>query len=342
MEQNKKRKLHLGRILSFIVIIALIAFLIGSFIKNNEKLDNNGTPKELTPEEKLKQQQNAHATCMREVIKEEDLKEEIKNEIETLKNLFTSNSHLNFAFAYLDINTGFTISYNADTEIYAASVTKTAPALYIYDMASVGRINLDKKRVNEPRFSNSGSGILKNRAPGGEYTLRYLTELMITISDNIATRILQDEVTHEAVRAYFEQFGVTSLYTPAGLNFSSLCGNITANDGNRIMLAIYNFYQENKTGLGGELWNYFLDSDYKMIGPGVEGYKVASKYGWAINAIHDTAIVYSDNPYALTVLTNRGRVGGGQTFIRDVSTKVNRIHNLYHEQKTQSCAFHLD
>lgn len=66
----------------------------------------------------------------------------LKDIIQKLEDIFNSSNY-NFAFKYKDIYTGFTISYNSSQPIFAASTIKAPEAIYIYEEAEKGNINLN-------------------------------------------------------------------------------------------------------------------------------------------------------------------------------------------------------
>ena len=60
-------------------------------------------------------------------------------------NQYYNKSNNYFAFKYKDIYTGFSVSYNENQNIFTASTIKAPEDIYIYEMASLGKINLDEE-----------------------------------------------------------------------------------------------------------------------------------------------------------------------------------------------------
>ena len=72
-----------------------------------------------------------------------------------------NSSNLNFAFKYKDLYTGFSLSYNSNQPIFAASTIKAPEAIYIYEESEKGNINLENSIKYTPNYYSNGTGILK-------------------------------------------------------------------------------------------------------------------------------------------------------------------------------------
>ena len=82
-------------------------------------------------------QVNEYINCLNKKLTYDELNDEIKLSIKTLENLY-NQSYNYFSFKYTDIYTGFTISYNEQQEIFAASTIKAPMAIYLYEQAEQG------------------------------------------------------------------------------------------------------------------------------------------------------------------------------------------------------------
>lgn len=65
-------------------------------------------------------------------------------------------------------------------------------ALYIYEQAEKGLINLDDKLTYTSAYYNSGSEILKNKKFNESYTTKELVSYANIYSDNAAYNMLMD------------------------------------------------------------------------------------------------------------------------------------------------------
>ena len=89
-------------------------------------------------------QVSEYISCLNSKLTYDQLSTTIKENIQKLQNLYNkSNNH--FAFKYIDIYTGFSINYNENQEIYAASTVKGPLAIYLYQQAEKNNINLDDR-----------------------------------------------------------------------------------------------------------------------------------------------------------------------------------------------------
>ena len=81
--------------------------------------------------------------CLKKSIPKEELSDNLLNIDKQIEDVMNA-SNLNFAFKYKDLYTGFSLSYNANQPIFAASTIKAPEAIYIYEEAEKGNINLDE------------------------------------------------------------------------------------------------------------------------------------------------------------------------------------------------------
>ncbi len=255
--------------------------------------------------------------------------EELNSEINNLANHFEQD-HNNFAFYYEDLNTGFTLSFNADQQIFAASIVKAPVAIYIYDLAQNGKVNLDDKLIYTKDYYLGGTGIIKDSPVKTEYTIRELVKLSITKSDNIALKMLVTHFGINNIKNYWQKLGATSIYQNG-----ELFGNINAKDGALTMRTLYTL-QNNNNDLSRELLSYFTSDDIGLSL--IKGNStVAHKYGWSGNAIHDIALVEDKNPYILVILTTKGEQADYESIFTETSNYITTIHTLYNDIKEKNC-----
>ena len=131
--------------------------------------------------------------CVNAKIDEEKIPDSIKNIMNEI-NSFYNQSYDYFAFLYRDIYTGFTVSYNQNQNIFTASTIKAPTDIYIYEMASQGKVNLDDELTYTGAYYNTGSGVLKNKSLNTKYSVRTLLEYSTVYSDNAAHNMLMDNM----------------------------------------------------------------------------------------------------------------------------------------------------
>ena len=240
-----------------------------------------------------------------------------------------SNDH--FAFKYKDIYSGFSVSYNEEQEIFAASCIKAPKDIYIYEMASEGNINLDDILTYTNYYYNEGSGVLKNNEFNTSYDVRTLVNYSTIYSDNAAHNMLMDRYGIKNMLNYWKNVGTNIIFTGW-----SNWGNFNANDASIYMQELYDFYIENKE-YGSELMNNFINNPYKFI-TGKNNYKVANKSGWDGSVVHDVSIVFADNPYIVVALSNLGERDNAWGYFNKVNNLAYELHTEYWKYKMSMCS----
>ena len=195
---------------------------------------------------------------------------------------------------YTDIDRTHYLAINADYEHEGASVLK---ALYCHFLL---KHNVDRERlINfDEATRTSTSGELSEDAVGKDFSVDELIKLSIVYSDNMAYRLLFKTYGRYGFNDYIKSLGAETPRLPPGYEFST----VTARDLSTGMLDIY---------------SYSLETDYQfytdlltesapggLIDSGSK-YVVAHKYGYhgGYDGYHDTAIVYAEKPYILTIMT---------------------------------------
>lgn len=266
--------------------------------------------------------------CLKTPMTEDDLTDELKGISKELENLF-NESNYNFAFKYKDMFTGFSLSYNSKQPIFAASTIKAPEAIYIYEKAEDGEIDLEEVMTYTPNFYSGGTGVLKDTKPNTDYTIKKLTEYSIIHSDNIAHLMLNSRYKSSNIYSYWTELGTREIFKNNGP-----WGAISADDGTITMEELYKYYSgDNK--YDEELLSYF-ERSWKVISIPDKSIKIASKSGWSENALHDMALILDENPYTLVILTNRGYTEY-QAFFNRVSTLIYNFHKAYWEEKINIC-----
>lgn len=224
---------------------------------------------------------------------------ELLDTIEGLEKLYGNNSKY-FSFLYQDFFSGFTVSYNVDGAIFTASAIKAPAMIYIYEMASLGKIDLNERLVYTSNYYHGGTGVLKNKAVNTSYTVEELIQYTIYNSNNIAYKMLMDKYGRENIYAFWKEKGAVNIF-----EINTIWGYMSTNDARIYMKELYRFYKENEE-YGGRLIEHFKKATWKLITDKNGEYNTANKGGWSGTAIHDVAIVFDENPYILVVLSNLG------------------------------------
>lgn len=274
-------------------------------------------------------QVNEYVNCLNQKLSSDNFSESLNITIRTLENLFNS-SYNNFAFKYTDIYTGFTVGYNEKQEIFTASTIKAPMAIYLYEQAESGLVNLDEILTYTSRYYNTGSGILKTKSFNTNYTVRELVSYAIIPSDNAAHNMLMDRFGRANMYSFWNQKGTGSIF-----RYNTNWGYTTANDATIYMKELYDYYNTD-TVLANELMGNFTNVSFKPLSGRNSSIVTANKSGWTGSVFHDAAIIFDNNPYILVVLSNTGL--SGYTYLFNLTSKlVGELHNEYWNVKYNMC-----
>lgn len=206
--------------------------------------------------------------CINSKIDENKIPDSIKNIMNEINNYYNQSNDY-FSFLYRDIYTGFTVSYNQNQNIFTASTIKGPTDIYIYEMASLGKANLDDKITYTSGYYNTGTGILKNKAINTKYSVRTLLEYSTVYSDNAAHNMLMDKYGRNNMLNFWKEKGTTAIFT-ANNNW----GITNAHDASIYMQELYRFYVNNSE-YGEPLMKNFMNANPKFIA-GKNNYIVSS------------------------------------------------------------------
>lgn len=201
---------------------------------------------------------------------------------------------------FQDLTSGAEVSVDADRPLPAASTVKVPLVLYLNRLVADGKLDLRERVAYDPaRDYATGAGVLQYDArPGDTYSLRVLANLAITISDNVATRMLLRRLGKENLADFMRSLGGETVY-PEGRNVS------TARDMGRYMRAVLAFARE-RPDLGQRLLDDLAHSIWHVGLPGElpPHLIVAHKEGDLPEGVAaDVGIVFSERPYILCILS---------------------------------------
>lgn len=232
------------------------------------------------------------------------------------------------SFFYKDLSSGVSMAYNEDEVLYTASIIKEAYILWalreIEKAESEGNAQGNKYDVNnvfvytEDKYK-SGSGIIQKAEYGNTYTYLDLLRLSITESDNIAFAEIRNVYGRAGFNEFSESIGALS---PKKSMYSA-----SAKEMSFYLEETYRFF-ESGTEYAEMLKSWMLSTNHRIMIPSALGpTPVANKYGWDIGAYHDMAIVFSENPYILVIMTELDRGSNADNrFIRELVGKINDAH----------------
>jgi len=221
-----------------------------------------------------------------------------------------------------ELNTGRGFGFDEDKLFVQASCVKVPYVLYLYEQAAAGQCALSKRLAYRAASDYSdGSGYLQHLATEGDlFTLRSLAGVAITLSDNIAYRMIKRFLGASNVLRYMEQLGMKHP-RPNGEHCT------TPRDMVCILQGVLDFAAR-EPGLGSRLledmshpvWHHGLP----LLLP--ESVQVAHKEGDLEGAANDVGIIFlPGRPYLLAILS------GGQPDVKSSFREIARISKTIYE-----------
>ncbi|MGI9860455.1 serine hydrolase [Moorella naiadis] len=199
---------------------------------------------------------------------------------------------------FKDLASGRSFDINADTPLPAASTVKLPAVLFINSLVDQGILDWQQKLTyNSATDYQGGSGILQfSVKDGDQFTLRTLTTLAITTSDNIAYNMLRHFVGQGSIAGYMESLGGQTVF-PDGQNLS------TARDMAAYVQAALNSADTSANGrrLLDDMANGIYNEGIPLQIPA--GVTVAHKEVFVWGSPGDVGVVFGSRPFIFTILS---------------------------------------
>jgi beta-lactamase class A len=204
-----------------------------------------------------------------------------------------------YSLYFKDLRSGAAFGIAEEVPRPAASCVKVPLVLYLYQLMANGQESFGTRLTYQRnRHYQTGAGILHMAAADGDtYSLGVLSNLVITVSDNVAWRMLEDHLGKENIAAFMRDLGGRTVY-PGGKNLS------TARDMAVYVQAVLDFARRHPD-LGGRLLDHLAHSIYHLGLPGElpPSVRVAHKEGDLTGVSADIGAVYARRPFIFVVLS---------------------------------------
>ena len=219
----------------------------------------------------------------------------------------------NYSIYVKQLSTQVTAGINADTVMYSASIAKLATLYYVEDKIQNGTISINDTlkyidAVNNfsKAYDPSGSGKISKSADNKEYTINDLLKAVAQNSDNVATNILGYYIANQ----YDDEFN-SKISAIVGTSIDMKARNMSSRTAADLMEAIYN--------QDGDIISYLSSTafDTTRISRDIN-VQVAHKIGDAYDYKHDVAIIYTDEPFILSIFTNNASYDDISNIANDV------------------------
>lgn len=225
--------------------------------------------------------------------------------------------------AYLNLDTGEILAYNAHKLFHAASTMKTPVMFQLFKMRDKGILNLDTEIPINNQFASIVDGSLFSLPIGSEedevlfphlnerLSFYDVMEKMITHSSNLATNILMEYTGADSIGATMREINADGVLVIRGVEdlkaYNMGLSNMTSAYGMmKVMEAVYQSEVVSDSSRL-EMQEILKRQHYNsMIPAGLpENVVIAHKTGSITRIAHDAAIVYPPDtaPYVLVILT---------------------------------------
>jgi beta-lactamase class A len=229
----------------------------------------------------------------------------------------------------------------ADEPYHAASTMKVPVLIELYHQAHQGKLRLAEPLVIRNEFRSIADGSRYSldpaddsesdlyRAVGATRTLAQLSDLMITVSSNLATNLLIDKLGVENIGHEVHALGADGMKVLRGVEDSraferGLNNTTTA----RALLVLMEAIARGKAVDPGASHEMIAALERQTINDRIPaglppGTRVAHKTGDITAIRHDAAIVFAPRPFVLVILT-RGVADGKQSdaLIADITRQL--------------------
>lgn len=275
-----KKKFLLLALVPILTVISLIS-CNSSAVTSDKKTEPSST------------EQESNSTKKEEESQEE--KEKKAAEIKVVEDTITKNLGEysdNLGIYYYNLENGAEYNFDSDRKFMGASMRKFPIVMSIADDIHSGKLTLDTDLIyNEETDKMGGSGVLQGEKVIPPISVKYAMELSMKFSDNIAHRMLM-RTSSRSIAEYVTDISGEKMEDPylSPKQMASLYKRLYTNPDNNPHYAY--IVELLKNTVYHDRIDKYLPHD-----------KVAHKIGDYYRFFHDSAIVYSDNPYVLVIMS---------------------------------------
>ena len=215
------------------------------------------------------------------------------------------------------------LSYNTQQTYFSACTIKIGYMLNVCKLIDQGVADENTLMTYQEKYYHRGSGQIRKNAYGTQYSLKTLINLALSISDNVAYKMLTAYFGHEEYNAYMNKLGCSSI---------KLSGMWASKAKVQDYIVVWN-----------EVYNY-VNSDAKMapvlkaactntpfnygtetLASGID-YSHKSGDNFGSSAVYnDAGIVWDDDAYIFAVFTNSE---GTSYDIKTVNTVMETVYDI--------------
>lgn len=228
---------------------------------------------------------------------------------------------------YMDIESGSTAAYDESKPLIAASVIKLFIMAEAFRQFEAGALDADEEFVITPGVKKPSCGALTYMHDGLRVTAMDLVVLMIILSDNTATNMLIDRLGMDAINDMIQNvIGAEGCRLNRKLFDSEasrrgIQNYITAAGVGRMLKMVYDRALVSPEA-SEKMLSIMLDQRLNGKIPFFLDCDIAHKTGEDDGTTHDAAIVFSERPFILVMLSNNTDVPVFERFMQDTAREL--------------------
>ncbi len=228
------------------------------------------------------------------------------------------------SLAVYSIDGSKSLFYNTEQRFFSACTIKIPWIMYLCKGIDAGVYDKDMELTYEERHYHQGSGNIRKGEYGDTYTVEKLIKLCLSISDNVAYKMLMELVNTEDYIRYTNELGYATFQTK-GKMWSS---RAMVKD----YLGVWNeAYQYMATGTEGAklMKNSCTNTPFAYGVLTLEDSSYSHKSGdnfGASCAYHDAGIVWANTPYMYAVFS---KCEGEDVYTEKIDSAMAIVHELF-------------
>ncbi|HXO17863.1 MAG TPA: serine hydrolase [Candidatus Dormibacteraeota bacterium] len=213
------------------------------------------------------------------------------------------------ALDVLDLNTGYTASFNAARSMPAASTIKLPVMVVVFQQLQAGRFDLQRRVTLRAADKDFGSGELCDAPAGARYPVSELLEKMIDISDNTATNMLIRLVGRRNINRQMYELGLAHTHLAGDVRTGgwSIRASLRTSPADLVrLLALMARHELVDEWSSNEMIAILEADQYNTLLPAPlpVDVAIAHKTGSLFDTLNDAGIVFAaDSPYVIAVMT---------------------------------------
>lgn len=302
------------------IIFFLCGFLLGAFKNENTKTNNSFN------EIRLKDSKYQFINPLLECGLNENLisEAELKNNILSIIQKYTlENNITDYSIYFRNLNNGPWLGINENENFSLASLAKVPLLMAVYKIAESDP-TIMKTKISVDNIDDYEQQVIKPQKKlekGKSYTLEELVNQMIIHSDNVAQRIIYNNIDKNYLVKIYSDLGISFPATQKTENYMSIKTYVS------FFRILYNASYLNKY-YSDQALELLSKSEYKdgLVSGVPADVLVAHKFGekpnYASNEkqLHDCGIIYNDKePYLLCIMSRGNNYKQMSNFIKEIS-----------------------